>query len=186
MSNIYKILLYLAIAVLFLTLSYIGGCSHGRKTKQCPTVVSDTIYRYDTTWVYINQRDTVYLRQDTIIIDTSAILQKFYNRYGYSWEQKDNAIIINGYTTVTQNKILSNELKYKWLLPQQTIINNSVDQSKHYAKYITAGLSVPVKDIGYTSFDLNFVFRRGYVGAFYNHGLQSFGVNAGTVLFKFK
>ena len=169
------------------------GWHFGKTRVRCPQITNDTIFIHDTNWVVIN--DTTYypLKPDTIIdvdtflidVDTNAILKKFFNQYGYEWEQKDSNIVINGYTSISQNTILKNDIKYKWLQPTTTVVNN-LDNSIHYNKYLYAGLGVPFKNFNYINLELTYAFPKGYISGYWVPELKSFGAKAGVTLFKFE
>lgn len=189
-----RIIVYLVLAVTLLTLSFFGGCSYHKKKFKPSEPITMIVVKYDTVekripsyvpWL-IQGKDSIVYRTDTVpgIVDTLAILADYYAMHIRDNQWKDTSLVVDLQTFISQNQLMGSVFRYKILRPQQIITN--IDNSKHYSKYITAGLSVPIKDISYTSFDANFIFKKGYIGVSYNHGLQNFGVNAGTVLFKFK
>lgn len=187
-----RIILYLVLIVTLVALSFAGGCRHGK--KQCnPETVTKIVIKYDTVTKTIIDKVPYYIiKHDSISypvevpanVDTALILEDYFATHIVNRIWQDSLLKVDLTDYISQNKPVHNVFNYQILRPQQIIIN--VDNSKHYSRYITAGLSVPIKDIRYTSFETNFIFRSGYIGAFYNYGLQSFGISAGTTLFRFK
>jgi len=186
-----KILVGVILAILIA--SFVGGCEYGKSRVKCPVVASDSILVHDTNWVIIHDTAFYPLKPDTVInvdtflvdVDTAAILKNYFNQYGYAWEKKDSNILMQGYTIISQNKILQNEIKYKWLQPTQ-IINNNIDNSITYTKYLYGGLGVPFKDLKYINLEVMYAFPKGYVGGMWTPELKSFGVKAGVTFLKFK
>jgi hypothetical protein len=209
--NLFSKILVGAIIVAFAASFYFGS-RYGRTLVKCPVTTSDTIYVQDTSWHYLRDSlfntidslnnikskvDTLYQPGDTIYgdIDTLAILNKFYSKYGYEWEKKDSNILINGYTIVSKNEILSNEVKYKWLKPQ-TIINNetNIDNSITYNKYVYGGVGLPVypfkyktiSNINYINLELVYVYPKGYTRVSWEPYTNSFSLSSGVTIFKIK
>jgi hypothetical protein len=87
--------------------------------------------------------------------------------------------------TVSQNKLSDVDLEYRWTGKTTTIINN-VDNSVHYSKYISAGLSFPLKDPKYFEIESVYTGKKGYLGVGYIPELKSFSAKIGVNIFKFQ
>jgi hypothetical protein len=178
-----------------------GGFWAGRATKKCPTITRDTTYVYDTTWYPIY--DTIsYIRIDTLelpgdttfpIVDTALILKDHFIKRGFAWEKKDTNININGYSVITQNKLISTEIKYKWLKPQ-TIINNTIDNTITYNRYLYGGVSIPiypikidsVYNINYIGLEAIYAYPKGYIGFEWQPYVKTYSLKMGIKILQFK
>jgi hypothetical protein len=173
---------------------FVSGCRYHKNRHPCPepTIVTNTVILHDTVTHtitqdhYIQNTDTI-IYTDTIIqpVDTAAILRDFFALHVYSRNWTDSLLTVDLRDTVTQNKFLQNEFKYRILRPQ-TIINTTVDQSIHYNKYIYIGATVPIKDLRYAEFDVLGAFKGFYIGTGYIPQLKSLSFKGGLTLFKFK
>ena len=187
------------IAVLTVLLVGIGSGWKLHKTlRPCPAIVHDTTYVWDTVVhtiidhvpYYIQHLDTIIV-QDTIIqpVDTSEILKDYFAIHIYDREWKDTLLQVNMKDYISQNKSIHNEFKYKILRPQQVIINTE-DNRIYYDKYIQLGIGVPIQNfqenIKYAQVEANYVFPKGYVGAYYEPQIKSFGAKAGITVLKFR
>lgn len=192
-----RIIIYLVLAALFLTLSYITGCSHGRKTKQCPQITSNTVYVHDTITRTITNRFPYYVyKTDTVIydhlipadVDTALILKNYFATYKYDryWAARDTLeVFLTDY--ISENKPVNNVFRYRWLLPQ-TITTNIQDNTVTYNSYLYVGGSVPVYpfDFKYSSIDLTLTLPKWYVGVGYLPGINVFVIKGGVKLLQFK
>ena len=188
------------IVTLLLSIGIWGGWNLHKEFKPCPTVTTDTIIKYDTTWytiydtIPIHTTDTIFVPGDTIIIpadvDTAAILKNYFSVVDYTWSKQDSNIRFDMTTRVTQNRPVKYEFDYKLLKPFTTVIND-IDNSVTYSYYLQAGLSMPV--YGYDSTKVNiqnlmleatYVFHKGYVGAAWQPNTKSITARAGVTLFK--
>lgn len=178
------------------------GWSLYPKINQCPTITNDTVFVHDTTWHTIIDsipytiRDTIWLAGDTVEIptdvDTAAILKDYFAVYGYPKSWDNDTISVNLYTTITQNKPIKYNFKYKLNMPFTTVINN-IDNSVAYNKYIQFGLSMPVYKLDKSPLNIQdlslegtYVFPKGYAGAAWQPNTQSIMARAGVTLFKIK
>ena len=181
-------------AFLVLILSFMGGCQYHKRTYKCPIALRDTIVVYDTVIHtiqgvppgYIVIHDSVLVR-DTVFkdIDTMAILLKYYSINYFTQLFNDSLISAKNEIAVMENQIIDNNFSYRILRPQ-TIINNSVDNSIHYNKYIYFGLDIPIKNINYINLEALYAFPKGYTGVGYSPNLKSISIKAGVRLFQFK
>ncbi len=206
-----KIIL-LAVLLICLLASFISGCRYHKFNFPCPEPKTDTLLVVDTTWhrvvdslnrVVDSLKNRPEPKPEIVYepgepypvpadIDTAAILHDYYTTYRYTWYYPDSSlwtskddIHVKLKTTVTQNKPVVYDFSYQWLKPQ-TVINNSVDQSIHYTRYVYLGLSLPIKDFSYAEIEALYAFRKGYVGAGYIPSIRSVTVKTGVTLFKFK
>lgn len=187
--------IYTIIIVVLLILSFIGGCSYHKKTFKCPTSVHDTILTHDTVIhnipnyypYYIQGKDSII--HDTIprIVDTTKILQAYFDKHIYLRKWENDTLQVWLLDAITQNRPIEQEVNFKYRIktPFTTIVN-TIDNSVHYQKYVTAGLGVPFKDPMSFSLDLTYNAKIGYVGITYTPKLNSFGITGGVTLFKFK
>ena len=178
-----------------LSLSFIKGCSYGRKTKKCPEITTSIIIKHDTVTRTITDRFPYYVYKiDTVIydhlipadVDTTEILRNYFATYKYQryWTAKDTLeVFLTDY--ISQNKPIDNVFRYKWLLPQ-TITNTVVDNSVHYSSYLYIGGSVPINNFKYSSIDLTLALPKWYVGAGYLPGVNAFSLKGGIKLVQFK
>ena len=169
------------------------GWHFGKGRVRCPEITNDTIVVHDTSWHVIydttfisSKPDTIY-NTDTVYkdVDTAVILKDYFLKKGYEWQKKDSNIVVNGYSIVKENRLISTDIKYKWLKPTTTTITN-VDNSIHYNKYIYGGLGIPFKNFNYINLELTYAFPKGYVSGYWVPELKSFGAKAGVTLFKFE
>jgi len=181
--------------MVLLMLVFIKGCNHGKTLVKCPVIVTGITAKVDTVthyiyniwpW-YISGEDSIVYKHDTIQakVDTLAILRDYYALHFSKKQWRDSLLEVNLDMMITENKFYPQEFGYKILRPQ-TIINNSVDNSTNYSKYLYIGGSVPVKDVKYTNFSLFYAFPAGLVGAGYNPYLKSIQVTGAIKLIKFK
>lgn len=199
-----KLNLYLATAVTLILIStsfYAGWYSHS-KIKPCQTITTDTVEVYDPYWHHIADslanlppkekikwlpQDTLFVPGDTVFknVDTAAILRDYYSVYRYSWDTLDKDLQIKLNTTVTRNQPIAYNLSYRILRPE-TIVNNTIDNSVHYNKYLYLGVDLPIKNFMYTEIEGIFAFQQGYVGIGYEPQVGGFNLKAGVTLLKFK
>jgi len=162
--------------------------------KPCPQIASDTVKIVDTNY-YSLPPDTLYLPSDTIYtpgdsitvlqnVDTAAILKDYLTRYRYPITKTDTNITITGVIDVYRNKLVYDSLAYKWHRPT-TIINNKAPDVYNYYRYLSVGLDIPVKQVGFTEVDIFFHSKSGYLGLGYTPGLSTINLKAGFNIIKF-
>lgn len=188
-------MLALMIAFFVFLMGIVCGWKIYPKMRPCPVVTSDTLIIRDTVWhtivdsfpMYVAGKDSIIYRDSLIYanVDTAQILKDWYAIHIYDREWKDTNIVVTMKDFITQNKSVHNVFNYKILRPQ-TIIQNNIDNSIHYNKYVTLGISVPFKEITHVNLDARYQWSKGYIGTFYSSDLKSFGVSGGVVLFKLK
>jgi hypothetical protein len=189
-------LIYVGIAILLLFFAFMGGCQYHKKTFKCPEVKRNTTYIHDTTTYgiptyypyYIPGKDSIV--HDTVNRkltkeDTLRITKNFYDKHYYPRKWEDTLLLVNQTDMVTENKIFPQNFSYVIKRPQ-TIINNSVDNSITFNRYVTFGLGVPIKDVNYINLEATYNWEKGYVGAQYIPKINSFGIRAGATIFHFK
>ncbi len=196
-NNNKRIIVYFAFFALFLALSYISGCRHGKRLVHCPQITSNTVYVHDTVFHTITNQFPYYVyKVDTVIydhlipadVDTAEILRNFFATYKYEryWTARDTLeVFLTDY--ISQNKPIHNIFKYKWLLPT-TITNTTVDNSVTYSSYLYIGGSVPISigNFKYSSIDLTLALPKWYVGVGYLPGVNTFAIKGGVKIFQFK
>jgi hypothetical protein len=199
-----KINTYIAVGMTVLLLLMGSGAYIGWHLHKCPTVTNTTTIVTDPHWHHIAdslaalppKEKIKWLPQDTLYypdsiktkVDTAAILKDYFAVYKYLWQKTlKDSIQIELYTTVTQNKPITYDLKYKLLFPISTS-TTTVDNSVHYTKYFQGGITVPlaVKYLNATSIDAQYIFPKGYVGAGWQPYNGIFSAKAGLTIFKIK
>jgi hypothetical protein len=115
---------------------------------------------------YIERIDTIIIR-DTLpaIIDTAAILQKYFAYYTYSRSWNDSLLSVSLTDVITENKVMDSQFSYRILRPQEIINNTNISYS--YSKYIYLGLQSNLFDLRYSSFSGFVAFPRLLVGGGY-------------------
>lgn len=200
-----KLKIYIIAGAIVLTsiLGFIGGYRTYPHINPCPTITSDTIFVRDTVWYNIHDTITnTIVERDTISVpveipsevDTAAILKDYLSVYRYLWEKQDSNISLKLYTTITKNKPINYDLSYKWLKPQQVIVNN-IDNTITYNRYLYVGATLPVysfKDsvsiatINHIGLDAIYAFPKGYIGAEWKPYYNIISAKVGFKLFTFK
>lgn len=200
-----KLKTYIIAGAIVLTsiLGFIGGYKTYPRINPCPTITTDTVFVHDTIWYTMH--DTVIntvTKKDTIFVpveipadvDTAQILKDYFSVYRYLWEKQDSNISLKLYTTVTKNQPIAYDISYKWLKPQQVIVNN-IDNTITYNKYLYIGASLPVyplKDsigiatINHIGLDAIYAFPKGYIGAQWKPYDNVISAKVGIKLFTFK
>jgi hypothetical protein len=186
-----KLLIEVAIIIIFLFAVFIGGCRYGRTRVKCPEVTTDTILKYDTITYTIHDvvthvvRDTIYY-PDTIPadVDTAAILKDYFAIYSYDWSKPDSIIDFNLKTTITENRPVKYDFSYKLLRPQ-TIVNNVTTINNPYYNRIYLGATVPLKS-AFPGIDVMMVTEKYYGGVEYQPKEGIFSIKGGISIIKFK
>jgi hypothetical protein len=175
---------------------FVSGCRYHKFRHPCPeavinthtVIIHDTIIHEitDTFPYYVQKVDSIVYR-DTIIleVDTALILKDYFALHYYTRNWQDSLLQVDLKDVVSENKFIENDFRYKILRPQ-AIINNTIDQSIHYAKYIYLGIDVPVQNLNYIEVEGLFAFRKGYFGLGYEPQIKSVNIKGGVTLFKFK
>lgn len=182
------------LAIFIMIVCFVSGCQFHKHRFPCPepTIVTNTVILHDTVthyidkWHYSQHTDTI-LYPDTVIqaVDTAAILRDFFALHVYSRNWTDSLLTVDLRDTVTQNKFLQNEFKYRILRPQ-TIIYQTLDQSIHYNKYFYLGLDLPTYNMEYSEVTALYAFDKGFIGAGYAPFQKGVSVKAGFKIFKFE
>lgn len=184
----------LVLAVLFLALSFVGGCQYHKKLHPCPTASIDTISVHDTTIHYIVDTVPFYIiRRDSIIkyvevpanVDTMAILADYFALHYYTREWSDSLLYAKSEDVIAENQFIDNVFTYKIKRPAQ-VIYNSIDNSVAYTRYLNLGVSLPISKMEYAEFEAYYVFRRGHIGAGYIPSLKSPSFKIGLNVVKIK
>lgn len=172
------------------------GAWGGYHLKKCPAISTNTVHVYDTVLKeipvvknhYLIKFDTIVYEKNVPVLltkaDTLKILSDFYAQYFYTRNYSDSLLDVTQRDMVSQNKISAVSFKYKYK-GATTIVNNSVDNSIHYNKYIYLGMSTLLKDPKYTFLNLTYAGPKWDIGVGYNP-TYGFQVQAGIKLFNFK
>jgi len=189
---------------------FISGCNYHKNHFKSPEAQTVTIEVRDTGWYHIvdslnhvvdslknkPQPDPVIVYQPgekipiPADVDTAAILARHYTTFRYYWQFPEkftpgDSIRIKLNTTISENKPLVYDLSYQWLKPQ-TIVNNTVDNSVHYNKYLYVGLDLPFYKMENAEITALYAFSRGYLGGGYAPFAKGFSLKTGVTLLKFK
>lgn len=206
-----------AIGIL-LGLGFMAGWKMFPYFNPYPIVTHDTTYIIDNSWhsikdsleldlkvlkkrvaYYKSHRDTLKLPGDTIPIpqdvDTVAILRDYYSKYIYALKSENDSIAIKDSLIITQNTPVWNEISYKFKIPFTTI-NNTIDNTVTYNKYLQFGIDLPI--YSYSKDSLNkvnlanikletyYIFPKGYIKAGWQPNTETFDIGVGTTIAKFK
>jgi hypothetical protein len=194
-----KINTYLALGLAGLLLLmgsgvYIGWHLH-KSLNPCPPITTNTITIHDTIPHYIPHYVTWFIKgEDTIIhdtipknVDTLAILHDYYDKHIYHRAWENDTLKASVTDTISRNNYAGSEFSYRIKIPFTTI-NNSVDNSIHYNKYLQAGITVPIslKYINTTSIDIQYIYPKGYAGIGWQPYNGIISAKAGVTIFKLK
>jgi hypothetical protein len=188
-----KNIIILVLSVIILVGFFFFGYSMYPRWNPKPVVVTNTIIKVDTfeytirdtiPW-YVVRKDTIFLR-DTIpkIIDTAAILNKYYAFHNYYRVWEDSLLRVELNDVISENKSVDNLFRYK-ILMAQTVINKT-EISYSYSRYLYVGLTVPVMDARYAEFKILYAFPKGFAGVGYNPHIRSPTLSGGIRIAKFK
>ena len=190
------------LALILLVAGFTGGWYAHKELRPCQIITTDIITVQDPYWHHIadslaglppkevwkwHPKDTLFVPGDTVIqqVDTAAILKDYFSVYKYQWFKNDDTLSVELNTTVTENKPIAYDLKYK-VIPSFTTTINNVDNSTNYTKYFYLGLNVPIKDVKYLDLEALYAFPKGYLGIGYGPELNSVTAKAGVTIFKIK
>ena len=182
------------LAIFIMIVCFVSGCNYHKRQNPCPdpVIVTNTVILHDTVthhidkWHYSQKTDTV-IYTDTIIqpVDTTEILKDYFALHVYSRHWQDSLLTVDLRDTITENRFLRNDFRYKILRPQ-IIINNTLDQSVHYNKYFYLGLDLPFYDSDHAEVMALYAFDKGFIGAGYAPFQKGVSVKAGVKIFKFE
>jgi hypothetical protein len=187
-------IIIIVVTVLLLAGTFFGGYKVGRNSVHCPTVTVDTLLLHDTITYhikdtipyYISIRDTVYQTgYITAPVDTAEILKDYFSVHVYDRQWADSLIEVSLTDKISKNTPIDNEFSYRILRPQ-TIINNSIDNSITYNRYISLGLDVPIKNVNYLELEAIYHTEKWYTGLGYEPEINSFNVKLGMTIIKLK
>ena len=180
---------------LLLAIGFIGGWKSFPRFNPYPIVTTVTEYVYDTVIHNIpndihhySVKDSIIytIIHDTIPADTAAIVKDWQATRKYDREFKDTNIVVNLTDYVTHNRLMDNFSFNYELLNSQTITYNNVDETTIYNSYFQVGLGVPFKNINCIQLEANYIFPKGYAGAYWMPELKSLGAKVGVTIIKFK
>jgi hypothetical protein len=183
------------IALIMFLLTFMKGCQYGKAHKICPQIETKTVIKHDTIdhyipnyvpWYIAGKDTTIY--KDKLIpakVDTQAILKDYFAQHIYDRFWRDSLIQVDLKDMITQNNAYPQKFSYKILRPQ-TIINNTQDNSVHYASYLYLGGSVPINKFDYSSIDLTLALPKWSAGLGYMPGHNTFVIKGAIKIVAFK
>ena len=147
-QNVVRALVIIAVSFLIIQ---IRGCVQDMNTVKTPettkVVHSDTVvkYRYLTKWFFPAIKAQRITDSTPIpmpaIVDTLAILKKFYTEYCYTDTIQDTNIVAISEIQLSENKIRDHNLTYKLLRPEKIItVTNTIE--KPFKPLLMLGVSV--------------------------------------------
>jgi hypothetical protein len=149
-KNIQSVLIIVLVIILF-----IKSCIGGDKTPE-PKVTTHTKIEYitveKTTPKYVpkwkTRIDTIFETDSFLInVDTASILNEYYAKYYYDDEQDLDSLKLTILDTVTQNMIISRQIKYTLRYPKITVTNTIYINEKEF--YVGLGGVGNVKQLNY-------------------------------------
>jgi hypothetical protein len=182
----------IVVFILFAAIFYFGYAMRG-VWNPAPVPIHDTIIKVDTVHhtiiseypYYISKIDTVILR-DTIpaIVDTAAILQKYFAYYTYSRSWNDSLLSVSLTDVITENKVMDSQFSYQILRPQEIINNTNISYS--YSRYLYLGTSITLPDAKWSSLAVFFASKRALYGIGYIPLQRGLNVTGAITIGKFK
>lgn len=196
-----KYLIIAGIIIFILLFTFMGGCHHGKKIKVCPTIETGTTIKTDTVdhyiyniwpWYYEGKDSIVYVDVPAVV-DTMKILADYYAKHYSNKKWSDSLLDVDLDMMITQNKFYPQKFKYNIKRPQ-TIINNTIDNSIHYSRYLYFGTGLPVypfkangiSNINYLSLEAIYAAPKGYFKVGWQPYTEQFSLSAGVRIVKFK
>ena len=187
--------------ILIMLFSFIGGCQHGKKVKVCPVITTGTFAIHDTThhyiydiwpW-YVEGKDTTIYQPVPAVVDTAAILRDYFAKHVYDRKWENDTLLVNLNDTISQNRSIGNQFRYKIKTPFTTV-NNTVDNSVTYKRYLYGGVSMPVypfksytiSNINYLSLEGIYAYPKGYFRANWTPFNNAFEIGTGVKFLQFK
>jgi hypothetical protein len=197
---IQKVIIAFVVFIILLLSAYITGCQRGKKITET-NIVTHTVMLHDTTIhtvvdsfpFYIVKKDSI-VYTDTIFknVDTAKILSSYFAKHYYTRTWSDSLLEATSKDVISENKFIDNKFTYKIIRPQE-IINTTLDNSVHYARYLYFGASLPVYppkintvNINYIALNGLFCYPKGYFELQYQPYTKTFSIGSGIRLFKFK
>lgn len=184
------------LAIFIMVACFVSGCQYHKHQNPCPepTIVTNTVLIHDTIIheivdtfpFYIIKNDTIiYIEEIPAVVDTAKILADYFALHVYSRSWTDSLLTVDLRDTVTQNRFLQNEFKYKILRPQ-AVINTTVDNSVNYYNYLYAGIDFPFYNAECLEFSVLSAFKRGYIGVGYAPMQKGISIKTGVRLFSWQ
>jgi len=193
MSNVST---YIAGGLIALLLLLGAGADIGwhlhKSMRPCPLLITDTITIHDTVTHYITQYKPWYIQGENVIIhdtipkdiDTLAILHDYYDKHIYHRTWENDTLRASVTDTITRNKYAGSSFSYQIKVPFTTV-NNTIDNSVHYTKYVYGGLTYDIK-IKSLSFNAYFATPKLLYGVGYAPNTNSFSATLSAKIFKIK
>jgi hypothetical protein len=182
------------ITLLILAGLFFAGYRYYSIRNPCPGPVTETVYIHDTVIhrivdtvpYYIVRRDSVIRwREVPADVDTMQILDDFYACHYYTRTWEDSLLRATSEDVIAENQFVDNRFTYQILRPQ-TVINNTVDNSVNYSKYLYLGMSATYPELKYADLSLSYAFSGGYLGVGYYPFIKTVSLKWGVNLHKFK
>jgi hypothetical protein len=149
-------------------------------------ILHDTVTHFIDKWHYSQKTDTV-IYTDTIIqpVDTLQILADYFAFHVYSRHWEDTLLRVDLRDTVTQNRFLNNEFKYRILRPQ-SITHISVDNSVNYSSYLYLGMGTMIQDLTMADISVYFANKQLLAGVGYVPSQKYYRASMAFKIAKFK
>ena len=188
------VLLFGSLAIFVMFACFISGCCYHKNHSKCPEITTNTVIIHDTlihnivdSFPYYISNTVKIIYRDTIIqpVDTAEILRDYFALHVYNRQWEDSLLSVNLRDTITENYFLGNKFQYQILRPQ-TIINNTQDNSVHYAKYLYAGINIPFYNAEFSEIVILSTFKGGYLGCGYTPLQKGLSLKTGIRLFKWQ
>jgi hypothetical protein len=189
--------------LLLLLITFMKGCQYGKQHKICPTIVTGTTFVHDTvihnivdTFPYYIAGNEKIVYRDTgsyHVADTGAILKDYFATHIIDRIWRDSIVEVTLKDYISQNKPVDNVFKYR-LLKDQVIVNNSVDNSVNFARYVYLGLSMPlypfkstnISNINYIGLDLVYAAPKMCLRLGWQPYTKTYTIGTGVKIFSFK
>lgn len=183
-----------ALAIFIMIVCFVSGCNYHKRRNPCPeptitthtVILRDTVTHYIDKWHYSQRTDTI-LYPDIIIqpVDTAQILADHFALHVYSRTWEDSLLKVDLRDTVTQNRFLQNEFKYKILRPSQ-IVYTTVDNSVNYSSYLYFGMGTMIQDLTMADISVYFANKQLLAGVGYIPSQKYYRASVAFKIAKFK
>jgi hypothetical protein len=183
-----------AVFLFCMIVCFVSGCNYHKRRHPCPeptivthtVILRDTVTHYIDKWHYSQRTDTI-IYTDTIIqpVDTLQILADYFALHVYYRNWTDSLLTVDLRDTVTQNRFLQNEFKYRILRPQ--VINyTTVDNSVNYSSYLYLGMGTMIQDLTMADISVYFANKQLLAGVGYVPSQKYYRTSVAFKIAKFK
>ena len=190
-NHINLILFLMAIVIMFVC--FVSGCNYHKRRFKCPEITTHTVILHDTivhqivdSFPYYVVKNHTIVERDTIRdIDTVFVTKDYYSYHIYDRHWEDTLLQVDLRDTITENRFLGNDFRYKILRPQQ-IINYTQDNSIHYSTYLYASVGIPFNNPNSFDISIYLASKRFLIGGGYLPLQKGFVLNAGVNIARFE